>query len=91
MDLHDIGRGRGGLEAAFARITAPVLTLGISSDILYPTYQQREIRELVLRAPAATPSTSRSRARTATTDSSSSVDQVGPAVAEFLAGIEKDE
>ena len=37
MDLHDVGRGRGGLEAALARITVPTLAIGISSDTLYPT------------------------------------------------------
>jgi len=43
MDLHDVARGRGGLQRAMARITAPTLAIGISSDILYPTYQQRQI------------------------------------------------
>ncbi len=47
MDLHDVGRGRSGLEAAMARVTAPTLVMGISSDVLYPTYQQRQIRDLV--------------------------------------------
>jgi len=47
MDLHDIGRGRGGVEQAAARITMPTLTIGISSDILYPAYQQREIADLL--------------------------------------------
>jgi len=47
MDLHDIGRGRGGVVAAASRITAPVLSIGIWSDILYPSYQQREIARLV--------------------------------------------
>ena len=47
MDLHDVARGRGGLSQAMARISAPTLAVGISSDILYPTYQQRQIRELV--------------------------------------------
>jgi len=47
MDLHDIGRGRGGVVAATRRITVPVLSLGIWSDILYPNYQQREIVRLV--------------------------------------------
>jgi homoserine O-acetyltransferase len=55
MDLHDVGRGRGGLHAAFARIRVPTLTMGISSDMLYPPYQQRQIRDL-LRA-AGTPAT----------------------------------
>ena len=47
MDLHDIARGRGGLEAATARITSPTLVVGVSSDILYPPYQQRQIRDLL--------------------------------------------
>ena len=47
MDLHDVGRGRGGLEAAMRRIAGPVLSIGVSSDVLYPTYQQRQIHALV--------------------------------------------
>ena len=47
MDLHDVARGRGGLARAMSRITAPTLALGISSDILYPTYQQRHIDEVL--------------------------------------------
>ncbi len=48
MDLHDIGRARGGVVAAAARINVPVLSVGIWSDILYPSYQQREIVRLVV-------------------------------------------
>jgi homoserine O-acetyltransferase len=47
MDLHDVGRGRGGAEQALARVKAPVLAMGISSDLLYPAYQSREIADLV--------------------------------------------
>ncbi len=47
MDLHDVARGRGNLQTAISRISAPVLSVGISSDILYPTYQQKQIRELI--------------------------------------------
>ena len=43
MDLHDVGRGRGGVDVALQRIMAPVLTIGIDSDILYPAYQQQII------------------------------------------------
>ncbi|HEX5365345.1 MAG TPA: homoserine O-acetyltransferase [Acidimicrobiales bacterium] len=43
MDLHDLGRGRGGTGAAFARLQAPLLAVGIDSDILYPPHQAREI------------------------------------------------
>lgn len=44
MDLHDLGRGRGGAEAALARIGVPVLTASITSDRLYPPAQQEQIR-----------------------------------------------
>ena len=47
MVLHDIGRGRGGVVAAVRRISVPVLSIGIWSDILYPSYQQREIVRLI--------------------------------------------
>jgi homoserine O-acetyltransferase len=43
MDLHDVGRGRGGLTRALGRIKVPTLSVGVRSDALYPTYQQREI------------------------------------------------
>ncbi|WP_426572278.1 homoserine O-acetyltransferase MetX [Aquihabitans sp. McL0605] len=43
MDLHDLGRGRGGLAAALTRISAPVLSMGITSDILYPEYQSVDL------------------------------------------------
>jgi len=47
MDLHDIARGRGTLDNAISRIKAPTLVLGISSDILYPTYQQKQIHSML--------------------------------------------
>ena len=47
MDLHDVGRGRGGMEQALARIKAPTLTVSIDSDILYPAYQQEVIHDLL--------------------------------------------
>jgi homoserine O-acetyltransferase len=43
MDLHDLGRGRRGTAAAMSRLTAPVLAIGVQSDILYPLYQSQEI------------------------------------------------
>ena len=43
MDLHDLSRGRGGLDAALRRIRSPVLAMGITSDILYPSYQQVDL------------------------------------------------
>jgi len=50
MDTHDIGRGRGGLQRAVARIAVPVLTVSISSDTLYPPRQQTELRDLLVAA-----------------------------------------
>ena len=43
MDLHDIGRGRGGTAAALGRIRVPVLTASITSDRLYPPHEQQEL------------------------------------------------
>lgn len=43
MDLHDIGRGRNGVSNALGRIRARSLVMGISSDVLYPDYQQHEL------------------------------------------------
>jgi homoserine O-acetyltransferase/O-succinyltransferase len=46
MDLHDLARGRGGMDAAFGRVQAPLVSVGVRSDILYPPHQSREIVEL---------------------------------------------
>ena len=45
MDLHDIGRGRGGSAAALGRIRVPVLTASITSDRLYPPHEQQELHD----------------------------------------------
>jgi homoserine O-acetyltransferase len=89
MDLHDIGRGRNGLETAAARIQAPVLAMGISSDILYPAYQSREIVECVTAAGG--------EASYVELDSPHGhdaflleMDQVGASLTEFLNEVEKD-
>ncbi|WP_236588012.1 homoserine O-acetyltransferase MetX [Tumebacillus amylolyticus] len=50
MDHHDIGRDRGGLQEALQRITANVLWVGIDSDRLYPSVEQRACYEALLRA-----------------------------------------
>jgi homoserine O-acetyltransferase/O-succinyltransferase len=47
MDLHDMARGRGGYHPAFERLRdIRLLSVGISSDILYPPHQAREITQL---------------------------------------------
>jgi homoserine O-acetyltransferase len=53
MNSHDIGRGRGGIDAAFARVTADVLAIGVTSDRLYPVSQAEEIARSVPRGRLA--------------------------------------
>ena len=43
MNAHDVGRGRGGVAAGLARVTARTLVAGVSSDRLYPLEQQHEL------------------------------------------------
>lgn len=47
MDLYDVGRGYPSYEAALARIQGELLIMGISSDILFPPYQQREVARIL--------------------------------------------
>jgi homoserine O-acetyltransferase len=55
MDFHDLARGRGSLHAALRRIDVPVCIMSISTDTLYPPYQQIELRDLL--AAQGTPAT----------------------------------
>lgn len=50
MSLFDLGRGRGGLDAALGSITAPLTVVGIDTDRLFPSRLQQEIVDL---APGA--------------------------------------
>ncbi len=86
MDLQDLGRGRGGLDAAFARIEVPTCTMAITTDTLYPPYQQEQIRD-GLRAHGVP-------VEHVVIDSPHGhdgflieFDQVGPAVSKFLAAL----
>jgi homoserine O-acetyltransferase len=47
MNTHDVGRGRGGVAAALASITAPAIVAGVDSDRLYPLVLQRELAALI--------------------------------------------
>lgn len=50
MDLHDVGRGRGGVDAALARVEADALVTSISSDRLYPPRLQQDMVDGLRRA-----------------------------------------
>lgn len=54
MNHHDVGRGRGGVAAALARVTADVTLAGITSDRLYPLRLQYELAELIPTATGVT-------------------------------------
>jgi homoserine O-acetyltransferase len=43
MNSHDVGHGRGGVQAALKRVTARTVVGGVTTDRLYPLVQQREI------------------------------------------------
>lgn len=43
MAGHDVGRGRGGVAAALARISAPTAVVSVSSDRLFPPHSQLEL------------------------------------------------
>jgi homoserine O-acetyltransferase len=90
MDLHDVGRGRGGTAKAVSRIKAPALVVSITSDVLYPTYQQEQLRDELTSAGVP--------CRYHLVDSPQGhdgflleIDRIGPLVAEFLTDIEKND
>ncbi|KAK7094947.1 uncharacterized protein [Littorina saxatilis] len=43
MDMFDISEGYESLEEGLARITCPVMVIGVQTDILFPIWQQREL------------------------------------------------
>jgi homoserine O-acetyltransferase len=47
MNSHDVGRDRGGVEQALARVTARTLVLGIDSDRLFPLDGQERIARAI--------------------------------------------
>jgi len=47
MNRHDVGRGRGGVEAALASTSVPTIVGGVDSDRLYPLRLQQQIADLL--------------------------------------------
>lgn len=47
MDAHDVGRERGGTEAALRAIAAQAIVIGVDSDLLFPTREQRYLADLI--------------------------------------------
>ncbi len=45
MNSWDVGRGRGGVEAALRRVTARTIVAGVDSDRLYPPAQQQRVAD----------------------------------------------
>ena len=52
MNSHDVGRDRGGVEAALGSIKIPVIVVSIDTDRLFPPRLQQEIFELTPTAEA---------------------------------------
>jgi homoserine O-acetyltransferase len=82
MNLHDIGRGRGGPARALSGVRADVSVAGIGSDRLYPLEQQRELARLL---PGGRPVTV-IESEFGHDGFLLEVDQVGAVVASALAG-----
>lgn len=55
MDLFDLSDGCASHEEGVARVKAPALVIGVSSDILFPSWQQAELARLL--SAAGTPTT----------------------------------
>ncbi|RMI31952.1 homoserine O-acetyltransferase [Nocardia stercoris] len=47
MNRHDVGRGRGGIEAALRATPVPCIVGGVDSDRLYPLNTQQELADLL--------------------------------------------
>ncbi len=47
MDSHNIGRGRSSKEKALANILCPTLILGFTTDILFPTIEQKFLAKYI--------------------------------------------
>ena len=83
MDLHDLGRGRGGIPAALGRVEVPSLVVSIDSDTLYTPRQQEEL-VAELRAGGATVAYETVRSDHGHDGFLIEFDQLGPLLGDFL-------
>lgn len=47
MDSHDVGRGRSSARHVLGNIRIPVAVVGIDTDVLYPTEEQKELASFI--------------------------------------------
>ena len=50
MDMFNMEDGHSSLVEGVGRVQCPVLVLGVTSDVLFPVEQQREMTELLKKA-----------------------------------------
>ena len=50
MDSHNVGRGRGSVDAALKDISCRTLVIGVSSDVLFPVSEQKYLANKILNA-----------------------------------------
>ncbi|MFT6333366.1 MAG: homoserine O-acetyltransferase [Saprospiraceae bacterium] len=50
MDSHNVGRGRGGLDQALSLIQSNTIVIGINSDVLFPTKEQKLLAQNISNA-----------------------------------------
>lgn len=47
FDTHDVGRGRGGVEKMLARISCPVMVVGLKTDIIFTPEEMHQLAEMI--------------------------------------------
>lgn len=47
FDTHDVGRGRGGIEKVLSTIKAPVIVIGITTDIIFTPEDMKELTSML--------------------------------------------
>ena len=87
MDLHDVGRKRGGVESALGMATCPLFTASVTSDNLYPQYQQLQLKSAFDTSGLATTHVL-IESDTGHDGFLTDADQVAPAVGRFLDELE---